>query len=77
MLYVLCSYIYGLYVYKISWIFLNSMHGKVVFVHATKVYNESRDVASLILDLSNRRRWAVYSTPRPFYSLERTLVPIQ
>jgi hypothetical protein len=56
MLYMLCSYIYGLYVYKISWIFLNPINVKVVFVHATKLYMESRDVASLILYHSNRRK---------------------
>jgi hypothetical protein len=42
-----------------------------------KAYRRSRDIASLILDLSTRRMCVVNFMPQPLYSQDRTPVPIK
>jgi hypothetical protein len=46
--------------------------GKVFPVHAMKAYIRSRDVASLMLNLSTRWRWLVNFMPWPLYTLGKT-----
>jgi len=48
---------------------------KVVPVHATKAYSESRDIAPLILNLGCGWRWLVNFRPWPLYPRERTIYP--
>jgi len=69
MLYRFCSYSCGQCVYEISLISLNSKHVQVFFVHVSKWYMESRDLAPHIQDLSNRWSWVLDSTLRPFCPL--------
>jgi len=74
---MLCSYIYGQCVYKVPRIFLNLKHVQVSFVHVTKCYMESRDVAPHILDFSNRRSWVLRLHSQAVLPLERTPISIQ
>jgi len=51
--------------------------GKVVPVHAMKIYRRSRGIAPLILNLGTRLRWVVNFTPQPLQPQGRTLVHIE
>jgi hypothetical protein len=45
-------------------------------IYAIKAYRGSRDIAPIILNLDNRYRLVVNSTPRPLYPWESDPVPI-
>jgi len=50
---------------------------KVILVHAMKAYRGSGGIDPLILNLVISLRWVVTFKHRPFYTCERTAVPIE